>query len=570
MSSKAASFRSKAQKGNGCLGVGVSLFSLLFIVAGLATAFQQAQLWNWKEVPCQIESSEIIDTRENDSPFEARVSYRYRWQGRQYTSDRLSTGESATAKQYEDLVETVRRATQRGTCYLDPNKPEEAILQRKVGGIWAGLFFAILGSFFFVIGIAVMRRRKKATEALSATAAGPFFEKGKFATVGTFLFFASFALAGSLVLLLFVLPSAQKYLSAKGWQPTPATVVWSEVRSESTDDGTVYRPDIFYRYQFEGEEHRSNSFAFFAGSSSGSEGKRETVRDYPSGHQFTCYVNPRKPWQALIERQIGWSALFALFPLPFLAIGFGGLFQVLRDRQRRGQSTETPSSAAATTAPGASGPSQASTERAPSLQRNSTAAGRGKFIGHLFFALFWCGIVSIFVVIAWGKWSEGNPEWLLNLFLVPFILVGLGALFSLPYSFLAIFSPRFALNLRDPVLKPGMATQLRWRKIAGSGELTHLTLTLHGEEQASYRQGTDTATATSTFYAKELRSTSNLPEILGNECDLIIPADALPSFKGTNNKISWFVHIHAKVRARPDVRDSIALTIHPYEETDFR
>ena len=165
------------------------------------------------------------------------------------------------------------------------------------------------------------------------------------------------------------------------------------------------------------------------------------------------------------------------------------------------------------------------------------AGGRwGKFFGHLFVALFWCGITSVFVVIVWKGWAKGDPEWFLTLFMIPFVLIGLFLLFSLPHSFLAIFSPRFDFDLSDPDLKPGLATKFRWKQIGGKGRLTEMTLTLVGLEEATYQRGTDRSTATSIFYQKELFRTTHLPEMISNECDLIFPAEALPSFEGQHNQ----------------------------------
>ena len=61
-----------------------------------------------------------------------------------------------------------------------------------------------------------------------------------------------------------------------------------------------------------------------------------------------------------------------------------------------------------------------------------------------------------------------------------------------------------------------------------------------------------------------------LSEMTSNSCDLIFPSDALPTFEGLNNRIIWTLNLEGKVNMRPKVKDSLALTLNPLSETDFR
>ena len=314
------------QKPPGCMGIGVCLFSCIFIFAGIGIAFSTLKKLSWKEVPCQIESFKITHDRKNDDPFEAQIRYSYQWEGQNFTGSKLTSSDTNRESDYEKLVEAERKLSRRGTCYLDPNIPEEAILERKLSGIWFGLIFAAAGSLFFTVGLNLFKNRKGKPEALSSKAkVNSDITKGP----AGFLFFGIFAAVGTAIFLFLVVPPAKKYFAAKSWQPVEATVIWSIVRSHSSDDGTTYSPDIFYRYDFKGERHRSNTYSLMSGSSSGRDSKKEVVDAYPRGHKFTAYVNPKKPWQAVMKRKLGWGALFALFPLPFMAVGFGGLWWMI-------------------------------------------------------------------------------------------------------------------------------------------------------------------------------------------------------------------------------------------------
>ena len=61
----------------------------------------------------------------------------------------------------------------------------------------------------------------------------------------------------------------------------------------------------------------------------------------PSGAEITCYVNPRDPHMALIDRGLGWWALMALFPLPFAAIGLGGLYAAFLRKPKKEPTSRT-------------------------------------------------------------------------------------------------------------------------------------------------------------------------------------------------------------------------------------
>ena len=542
----------------GCLGIGVCLFSSIFIFIGLWSTFSTVKSLTWKEVPCELESFQISHDLSKDAPFQATAKYHYSWKGKKFTGTSISGNNDEREEDYEDLIELKLKLIERGTCFVDRANPENAILTKNSWRILIGLIFAAMGLLFFVIGLNLFKGRERKEQALSSAGNQSLNLQG--GLVGA-LFFGLFALAGTGILIGLVIPTAKKYLAAKSWIETEATVIWSHVHSQSSDDGTTYRPDIFYRYQFKGQTHRSNNFSLMSISSGGYDSKKQIVDSYPQGHQFSCYVNPKKHWQSVVKRELGWSALFGLFPLPFLAVGYGGLWWLIF---RSGKTKSQPNSSQRSYQP--SHLSSSSKKKTPT----KTSGRWRKFFGHLFFALFWSGITSIFVVIAWKSWSSDNPEWFLTIFIIPFVLIGLGALLSLPYTLLAIFSPRFDYEFGTEEFRPGLATKFSWQQNGGSGQLNSLTITLEGQEEATYKQGTNRSTAKSTFYQKELFQTIRPSEMTANSCDLIFPADALPTFKGKNNRIVWTLHLEGKVSKRPKVKESFPLTLNPLSETDFQ
>jgi hypothetical protein len=549
--------------GPGCaLFVGLSAF--VFLAIGLWTTFQALNQQTWQEVPCEVERLEIRDDRNDDPPFTITTSFTFQAEGETQRGGTFSN-DSNSGDDYEKLFQKLRSAQSRSTCYYEPNNPKTAILSRGHGNLIGGLLFGLVGGILLFVAFAIWKQPPESKRALSAkTAKGAGGEKVAFA------FFAVFFLAGLAVLIFFVIPSARKAISARSWFELPATVIWSTVRSHDSDDGTTYSPDIFYRYHFKDAEYRSNTYSFVEGSSSGYDRKKEVVEQYPRGHEFTAYVNPDKPWQATILRNPGWSALFWLFPLPFLAIGVGGIWWALFKKE---SSADTAIPTRGGTTP--SHLAEATPESSEPQHFSGSSRGKriAKFAGHFFFALIWCGITAFPVTFFYESWSKGDPDWFLSIFVVTFGLAGLVIVGTLPHSFLAIFSPYFKIRWSGTsraALHPGSTSKLSWEQSAGNGTMTEANFTLIGMEEATYQQGTRSTTARSTFFKKELYTTQHPDQISHDEMEFTIPSDALPSFQSEHNKIRWFLQHHVAVKRRPNVKDEIELVLHPFDEDHYR
>ena len=336
-------------------------------------------------------------------------------------------------------------------------------------------------------------------------------------------------------------------------EPEPALAESWEI----SDDGTTYSVDVFYRYEVDGIRHASNRWRLMGGSSSGRKGKQEVVNAHPPGTAITCYVDPDRPWRAIVRRELGWWTLFGLFPLPFLAVGLGGLWATFRRKQARDEVERVTS------------PEPLRTDR-PGDFGSSRGKRVAALVGAVILAAFWNGIVSVFVWQAWKGFQTGRPEWLLTVFMVPFVLIGLALLLHVPYRLLAIFSPHYRMTLSSERLKPGARATLGWKRAGGGGEPRRLSLWLVGREEAVYQRGTRRVTASSVFHERELFSTESPPMMPGGRCDLPVPRDAIPSFRGRHNQLRWFVRLVVDVPWRPDVHEEHEIEVLPLEPEDLR
>jgi hypothetical protein len=97
------------------------------------------------------------------------------------------------------------------------------------------------------------------------------------------------------------------------WQPTPATVLASDIASvQGSKGGVSWKPVVTYRYTVGGAEYTSRRFAPLTVSAS--QGWAESMRRrYEPGAEVTAWYNPKHPTDAFIDHSLSW--------LPLLIVG---------------------------------------------------------------------------------------------------------------------------------------------------------------------------------------------------------------------------------------------------------
>lgn len=536
-------------------GIIWTLFSSIFVVVGLWILWDSAKQQTWDEVPCELVRFEIRDVQNSDTPFKPDLEFRYEYDGLTRSSNRLWVDLEKGEDDYADLAEIrdeILKLSNQGklTCRINLDDPNEAVLRPDVDGLWGGAVFAIFGGFFVLIGLAIIfgtaRKSKSAKTSVKNSS-----------KVGCG-FFGIFALVGLGVLGGLIIPKTYEYLAMQQWEPTPAKVIWTKLKSHRSDNGTTYSVDVFYRYEYEGQEYKSNRRGILSSSSSGRKSKNEFIRKNPPGTEITCYVNPNQPREAVIERELGWWALFALFPVPFLAVGFGGLWSTYRKRRAEEENAQTfPDMAQMSSA-------------AQPVKLSSGGSGVGKRVLNVFFAIlfaaFWNGIISIFIFKGWGEMGSGVMKWFITIFMIPFVLVGIGLIIHIFYRIFAIFSPIYQVEIADRYLSPGGHTTLTWKRTGGGGKPRKFAIWLIGREEATYRRGTSTSTARACFHEEVLFETESSMMMPRGRVTIDLPPDSVPSFRSRNNKVRWFVMLVADVPFRPDIKDEYEIDVNPTGE----
>lgn len=169
--------------------------------------------------------------------------------------------------------------------------------------------------------------------------------------------------------------------------------------------------------------------------------------------------------------------------------------------------------------------------------------------GVLGMALFWNGIVSVFVWQAAAAWVAGRPEWFLMVFLIPFVLIGVvlvvvTAVMAVVWV-VSLLTGKIVVEVDGHPFVPGGT----YRGLVTQGGLVRVTraaVELVCEESATYQAGTSESTATEVV--AEVPAGPRDPDAaLPLDFAVTVPADAMHSFAAAKNKIRWKLKVYGRV-----------------------
>jgi hypothetical protein len=549
----------RTAKGTGSK-VGATLFGLIFGSIGLFIAIMATrdgladrQTQSWAPTPCTVEAVAAVGTSEG---YRLELKYRYSHEDTTYHGTHYNRNSSYTfsdvATRQQLLTRYAKDSTH--TCYVNPAAPAEAVLKQSGsnGRILLPIAFCsifILIGYGMAIGAWLPRRARRAKTATASKTGGA--ARGRIFLIA---FGALFVLIGlGVTYATFLKPWLQQQ-DAKQWVSTPATVLESTVRSHRGDDSTTYSVYIAYQYIYNGKSWVGDRFGFTGGSSSGSSGKRAIVKRYPKDHRFEVFVNPDSPAESVIQRDAGSSLFLGLIPIVFAVVGAIIILAVLR-----GTRTGSPQQRRAR------GPGHQVDVSDLETTFKPSSGHAGRILGTLFFALIWNGVVSIFVVEVVQDWMRGQKPIGTTLFMSIFLAVGIGAIIGFIYQCLRVFNPSLEIDAPPCTLTPGSMLSLPYHITGNIHKLTRITLQLTGTEHATYRRGTDTHTDREVFHETMLYETEGGMIMAQGTARLAIPADAMHSFKSSNNEVRWTLEVRGEIPRWPDLSESYALNVIPKE-----
>jgi len=290
---------------------------------------------------------------------------------------------------------------------------------------------------------------------------------------------------------------------------------------------------------------------FESGKSSGREAKQRIVDRLIPGQTVPCWVDPQRPDQSVLDRGLTGDIWFGLIPGAFFLFGVVGLYGSVRGRGLLAPGDEHGPPPETLVGPEAR-------VLTPDLSR------RARFIAFTCVALFWNGVMQVFVREVIHDWQAGRRPIFMTLCMLPFVGIGLALVVMALRQLLALWNPQLRLTLRPGRLVAGGRGQLDWELSGPLDRLGRLTLTLEGREQTRVRgndRWSSSTFATLAILNEDLRL--NTTRIGSARFD--VPPDARPSARSPTSQIVWVVKAHGEMAGWVDLEDDFAVGVDPRE-----
>ena len=357
--------------------------------------------------------------------------------------------------------------------------------------------------------------------------------------------------------------------------PAPCTILGTGLVRRTVEDppqrfSTSWRPCLRVRYEIDGVVRETWSRSAPARATASREAALARLDAWAVGRTVTGWYDPVDPGTVVLERGYNWWLWLLTLLLPGALLAFGGS-GLLRAVARWGRSDE--SLAAARAARGLLDPVLGGAREAaghpgvPDCEDLVNSPGTllryrlpiesptgWRIAGLGLFAMIWNAVLAVLIVSAGFGSGKPGTDWLLALSLAPFAAVGLGGIVAFVRAFLRQSGGGTSqLEISDHPLFPGGRYELLLAH-AGTGTLRGLDVSLEMEEEAGFRQGTDTRTDRLVVIRRPVESWCQVTLAPGTRFEgratITIPPDAMHSFVSEHNAIRWRI----AVRGRPDRR----------------
>lgn len=406
-------------------------------------------------------------------------------------------------------------------------------------------------------------------------------------------FGAVFLLLGLAGLWFTVINPVWSLLRARSWPTADARVLSSSVKVNHDSDGSTNRPLIRYEYQVDGKKLESDRYSFSVWSIGSRDWADRIVDRYAVGTVHPCYYDPARPSEALLDRSFNWPYLVGLFTLAFVAVGAGLLWHGVRETRKAaaGSSGLAAGSLADSGLAGAEPGSLATGSSGVAASNRVFNAGRGRSEGHQVLAsndarpwLTWEGprklqpdssrtvrVIFLFIfsgfwntVVGFGLLQNLDGKWsFIDLFMLPFVVIGVATAIIFLHQLLAWFNPIIVIALENAAVPLGDELVVAWECEGRARRIRELVIEVTGTESATYTRGTDTVTATHVFCKLPLARASGETAIRFGSATVAIPAGTAPSFAANRNRIEWAIEIRGRIAWWPDIAERYVFFVRP-------
>lgn len=409
----------------------------------------------------------------------------------------------------------------------------------------------------------------------------------KLGSLGELLFFGFFLVVGCAAALAILTNLVVPELRAnRHFTSTRATVLDKRVVRETEDGAVSYRPLVDIQYQVEGRRYEASTYDVTGMTVADRETAAELIAPFERNKQYEAWYDPLDPARAVIVRGYSsWMYLFLLIPIAFIAIGTAGVIYTLlhlrtsaermaaiQQRADRDLFEEegdhlypsVPRDDNVTNSPGTT-----LTYRLPS----SVTPGWTLF-ALLVACLLWNLIVLVFAAMAAHTFIIGRPDWMMTLFVLPFLAVGIGLIVLLARRLLVTtgIGPT-RLEISDHPLIPGREYSL-FLSQTGRMRVRSFEVSLACDERATFRQGTDTRTEVRRVHDQQIFRRDRFEIQQGmpfeRECRFRLPEGVMHSFEADHNKIDWKLRVKAAIDGWPEYERSFIVVVYPPRHHEMR
>lgn len=345
--------------------------------------------------------------------------------------------------------------------------------------------------------------------------------------------------------------------------------------------GAVYAPRFLLKFVAQGRTHTPWAPFDITDLHTHDRGRGEELLDrFEVGREYICWYDPRDPRRAVLSRGYSWFTwLMLVVPIPFIAVGIGGLSYVIwnwgKSAERRAVLAQEAArreqielTGHAPPFPAVPSPGDVTDSPGTTLAFRLPPAEPGwNVLGLLVLSVVWNSIVMLLVWMAIDSYQRGSPDWLLALLVAPFAIGGAGlAVLFIKQLIVAGGAGPTIVEISEHPLYPGGRYEL-FIDQSGKQSVKRLRVLLVCEEEATYRQGTDARTATRRVFEHEVlcRETfdGQAATRLQLRAELELPATAMHSFRSEHNKVCWKLMIAGEIARLGDFERSFLLHVYP-------
>ncbi len=196
-----------------------------------------------------------------------------------------------------------------------------------------------------------------------------------------------------------------------------------------------------------------------------------------------------------------------------------------------------------------------------------THAGPWVLFAATAFFLVWNSITAVLVMVAVRSHMSQRPEWLLTLFVLPFVIIGIWATYYFFQQMLLHtgIGPT-TVEISDHPLVPNCVYRV-FLSQAGRLSVRSLELTLVCDEETTFRQGTDIRTQRCRVFSQRVFIEENFriepSAAFERECELAMPANVMHSFRAKHNAIHWMLVARGEAQSWPVFERCFPVIVYP-------